>query len=208
MATLTNTIDFAAQTRGIKVGTQDNATQRALAAAESQIAKRLGWPRPGVGLPRTLRTATYTARLNGPDALNSRALLPNPHFVTSVTSINQDSNWTFGSSTLVTSTDYELMEDGEVWTTPLGTTSWICSPKSIQVIFVAGFEPDDENTDITDLLDAIYRQAAIILTGWRTGSNTTSISAGRTSRQTNVPKLSEDVLEQLRPYRSRGAWLQ
>ena len=206
MATLGTPAGLAARyTPGVALGSQDAGLQLALDRVEAQIAAYLGFPEATAGSGRTLVSTSYTDYLDGPDCLDSSRILLTPGPVTAITTIHDDPNWTYGSDTLVDSSGYLLDDWGRVWITPTGTHAWSSSPRAIKVVFVAGWTAASE--DDPALLDAIYRQTATVISGWR-AAGATQIQAGRTSKQLPIPSLRDDVIEALRPYRVRGSWMQ
>ena len=168
---------------------------RALQRAEDLLARRIGFP----GAAPTLASGSYTLRVEA-SRNNTRRLLVPIAPIASFTTIHQDLDVSFGSDTLIASTDYEaetLNNGTYLHLLPTGTTAaWYTEPRSIKVVCVAGYATEAAIHD--DLADAIYRTVA----DWwvrRQNRHISSVSAHGTSQsyQELSGPIPKDVEQQL-----------
>ena len=81
---------------------------------------------------KTFASATYTEYQDGSGA---DTLFLDNYPITSITSINQDSDWTWAASTVVTGTAYRVMYNSIV----VNSTKWTAGRQNIKVVYVAGY---------------------------------------------------------------------
>lgn len=97
---------------------EDSVLDTLVGRADGLLAQYFGMPRTD-GAVWTLEQATYTRRLQGPDYTAPRRLRLGVKPVISVTSVHQDLDEEFGSSTEVVAADRELdAAEGILYSTP------------------------------------------------------------------------------------------
>lgn len=107
------------------------------------FARYCGYPRASDGSEPTMEDATYVEDVTG----RGGRTLELPVFpVVSITSIYDDSGWTFGSDSLVDSSDYVLRKKRyAVLTETASHGAWSTADSAIRCTFVAGFETAPED---------------------------------------------------------------
>lgn len=127
------------------VGADASAYLTALVSTVSQrLAAWCGYPRGSGGAAPTMERATYVQYLTG---TGGRELVLPVWPVVSVTSVYDDPDLTWSSSTLVDSGDYSLI-DAAVGRLLLTATSnqgaWSTTPGAIKVTYIAGNDTPEE----------------------------------------------------------------
>jgi len=132
---LCSVADAKERIRGLTTSAEDGRLTTLCQAASTAIARLCGYP----GQSPSMEATTYTAYLSGPSDADGRVIRLPVRPVVSVTSVYDDPDWEWGSSTLVASTDYAVdTGDGTITLGPDGGT-WSREPRAIKVTYVAGF---------------------------------------------------------------------
>lgn len=142
---------------------------------------------------RILAQQTFTEYYDGD---GTSILFLNNYPISSITTVHQDSDRTFGTDTLVDSDDYffyadnnKLLGDGILWYKGLQT---------IKVVYVAGYAigsiPEDIVNAVTMLVDFWHKEYS----AHRFGVTSTGSETNRIIYEKNIPV---EIKEMLNPYR-------
>ncbi len=118
--------------------------------------------------------------------------------IASVTTVHQDSERAFGSTTLVASTDYLTYADNRKLVST-GTT-WFADIQTIKVVYVAGFAigsiPEDLVNAVTMLVDFWFKE----YDAHRFGVTSTGTDTNRITYEKIIPV---EIKEMLNPYKKK-----
>lgn len=200
----------AAQAReylpGITGTDQDSRIETLIARAEAAIARRLHFPPASAGGARSLESATYTHYVGRSPAVlrESATTLRLPvHPVTAITTIHDDTDWSYGASSLVASSDYVL--DGEAGVVTLTPTAdhggWSTEQGAVRVVYVAGWTSDPGD---------IVQGVALLVQHWwrlRKDGGRQSVSEGGVSDSLRDETIPDVVAQLVDPYQLAGGYL-
>jgi hypothetical protein len=179
---------------------EDTAITTMIARADAMLAAWCGFPPASASASPTLESTTYTEYLDGPSALDPRALLLPVRPVASITTIHddRDNDWTYGSADLVSSGDYVL--DGRTGRVHLIDTAthggWSARKRAIKVVFVAGYD--------TGAHKIVAEAISIMVAHWwsqRNGQGKASTTAGGQSVTARPETIPDRVREMMAPLR-------
>ena len=125
-----------------------------------------------------------------------RKLFLNNYPITSITTVHQDSDRAFGSTTLVASTDYLVYADNRKLV-GIGT-SWYADIQTIKVVYVAGYAvgsiPEDLVNAVTMLVDFWSKE----YDAHRFGVTSTGTDTNRITYEKDIPR---EIKSMLRAYK-------
>ena len=184
----------------------DTLIAELISAADEVIATWCGYPPTSAGAAPDLESQTYTRYYGGrPEhfgigadgSIDSRVLVLDVLPVSSIPSIHDDSQWSYGSAELVDSGDYTLEgETGRVYLDPDATQGAFSRvSRAVKAIYVAGW---------ATVPDQVAEAALQLIAHWfqlpsRQGRSSLSKAGGSTSWRTEG--MPESVQELLSPYR-------
>lgn len=171
---------------------------RALQRAEDLVSRHLGYP----GASPSWASATHTLRLQARRSDPTRLLLPVAP-VASITSVYQDLEMSFGASSLVSSSDYELetLRNGaylHVLPTATGLGAWYTVDRTIKVTLVGGYANEAAIPD--DLTHAVYGWVADWWMRRRVRSLASSSQGGSSQNMADLATIPADVQDILADY--------
>lgn len=118
---------------------QDTLIDALVESASAILAQWCAFPRYSSSLPASLATQTYTRYYDGPDLDDTGVLSLGIWPVVSITSIHVDSNWDYGATTEISSSDYTLDADsGKIYLNPDGAGAFVSYKRAIKVVFTSG----------------------------------------------------------------------
>ncbi|MGA0848315.1 MAG: hypothetical protein ACO3RX_00040 [Chthoniobacterales bacterium] len=172
----------------------DSAILRAIAVAEAQAARYLGWPPDASGVP-SLEASARTFYIDAPIRRQPDTLqLP----VWPVVSVSSVAKWTGTTYDAVSADQYALIPiSGRVRLELTATESWLIGDRRTRVICVAGWTPETIEDAIAD---ALARLASHVLTVGRGKRSESASRAGSTVTFRPI-RMPSDVSELLAPYR-------
>lgn len=175
------------------VGSADDPRLDAvIAQVDALMAAYCGYPRTDTGV-HTLEDATYTLHLAHDGVSDPRILKLPVRPIASLTSVNVDSSWTYGSATAYsTTTDVTYdAQAGELLCKPLGTLgTWSTSSRANKVVVVAGYATTPAGLEV--IAAAAVRD---LLDRQRQGDKLSGSSAGQSwTRQQHAQHLLSDAV--------------
>ena len=181
----------------------DTELNSLISRVESSIASYLGFVPPDSSSSPTLDSSTYTAYLDGPMKFDSDVLqLPIKPCV-SVTTIHSDPDLVYGSSTLISDSEYHIdLLNSRVILNTTASSLFDTGFRNIKVVFVAGF---NTSSPPSDLVHAICLLAAGQQRS-KQGQGYTNLNARNTTvgfvPRTAIPK---EIKQLLSSYRNGGS---
>lgn len=166
---------------------EDTRLSTVIGHADALCAAYCGYPRPDSG-PYTLAAATYTLYLARDDSADARILRVPVRPIVSVTGVNVDDTWAYGTGTAYsTSTDVTYdARDGLLLASPTGVLGgWSDGPRGNKIVLVAGYSTAPDG--LVAILALAVRE---LLDRGRTGDQT----AGTSSRQSYTRPQATHIL--------------
>jgi hypothetical protein len=149
MAFLTSALLRESWLQGLSGTGEDTYLGKLIARVEARIARYLGYPAASVGAVPTIEDTSYTRYYGGQDLDDSRTLRLDVLPVTAISAIYDDTDLTWDSTTLLSSSDYSVL-DGDQGLVLLKSTAahgtWQSrGDKNIKATFTGGWVtiPDD-----------------------------------------------------------------
>ena len=181
----------------------DTELNNLISRVESSIASYLGFVPPDNSNSAKLDSSTYTVFLDGPMKFDADVLqLPFKPCV-SVTSIHSDPDLVYGSSTLISDSEYHIdLLNSRVILNSTASSLFDSGFRNIKVVFVAGFDTSDPPSDLVHAicLLAAGQQRSKQGQGY-TNLNARNTTVGFVSR-TAIPK---EIKQLLSGYRNGGS---
>lgn len=174
----------------LKGATEDTNLDTFIGRADAILADSVGIPAASAVGSATFDSATYTRYYEGePDGKTVElGFIP----ITSITSVHDDPDRVYGSSTLVSSGDYDLEGDtGIIRLTTTGTHgSFSQQVRSIKVVFVAGYTATTAPEHIKQAVAMMARHL------WRLRKEQGSASLGKKGelRDETIPAAINQML--------------
>lgn len=176
---------------------KDDLLERLIDRVDELMALWCGFPRTTDGR-RTLGEATYLLRPPGPLA-DRRGIFLGVKPCIEIESAYVSGDWSFGSSDLLASTEYDLDTDtGILWLLPAATHEWLDDPRANKITVTAGHAVTPHG-----LIAITASAVAGVLRASTTDPNLLSASAGGQSVSMAAAKslLSEQTRNDLGPFR-------
>lgn len=179
---------------------KDSLLTRLIDRVSVRVARDLGYPAAAFGGVPSIEQATYTRYLCGPGGRELHLDVYPVIDKTDITSIEDDTDETFdGTTTLVASSDYRLLDDGIVLLLPDSDHgSWSKTEnRTIKAIYAAGY---------TAVPDDIKQAAALQVAHWYNQRGTVgqrSVTAGAGTVSMESAELLPGVRQLIAPFRLR-----
>lgn len=127
----------------------DTELNNLIKRVESSIANYLGFIPSDSSNSAVLDSSTYTVYLDGPMKFDGQVLQLPIRPLVSVTTVHSDPDLVYGSSTLISDSDYHLdKENSRIIINPTAPASYDTGFRNIKVVFVAGFDNTDPPNDL------------------------------------------------------------
>ena len=179
---------------------EDTFIEGLITAADAAFAEFCGYPEHTAGSPPSMLQQTYTRYFTDEIGLgiegDSQRLRLGVTPAVSVTTIHEDSDWSYASGDLVDSGDYILLTDtGLVILKPDSSHgSWLASYRAIKVVFEAGW---------ATVPGTLKLATQLIVAHWfrlRDRAGKSSVSFGPSSEQLRPETWPDAVKELLRRF--------